>query len=171
MDDNYDFSKLKKEKKRINSRTKGQTFERQIAKLLNESFNTSEFSRSPGSGAFASTHHLPEHLKLYGDLITPKNFKYCIECKKGYNKEDIYSLLDYRSNFYKFLEQCEKDSALCGRIPLLIYKQDRKPTLAITVANIFPEIYKNIIITKDNKEYRIYYLDEILKDNHSLWFE
>ena len=171
MEDNYDFSKLKKEKKRINSRTKGQTFERQVAKLLNESFNTTEFSRSPGSGAFASTHHLPEHLKLYGDLITPKNFKYCIECKKGYNKEDIYSLLDYRSNFYKFIGQCEKDSQSCGKIPLLIYKQDRKPTLAVTVANIFPEIYKNIIIKKDDKEYRIYYLDEILKDNHSLWFE
>ena len=171
MEDNYDFSKLKKEKKKINSRAKGQAFERQIAKLLNESFNATEFSRSPGSGAFASTHRLPEHLKLYGDLITPKNFKYYIECKKGYNKEDIYSLLDNRSNFHKFIDQCEKDSQLCGKVPLILYKQDRKPTLAITEANIFPEIYKSILIKKEEKEYRIYYLDEILKENQSLWFE
>ena len=171
MEDNYDFSKLKKDKKRINSRTKGQTFERQVAKMLNESFNTTEFSRSPGSGAFATTHRVPEHLKLYGDLLTPKNFKYCIECKKGYNKEDIYSLLDHRSNFYKFLDQCEKDSELCGRIPLLVYKQDRKPTLAITLANIFPEIHKNIIIKRDNKEYRIYYLEDIITDSYSNWFD
>ena len=170
MEDNYDISKLKKGKKRINSRTKGQTFERQIAKQLNEAFSTTEFSRSPGSGAFATTHHLPEHLKLYGDLITPKNFKYCIECKKGYNNEDIYSLLDYRSNFFKFLDQCEKDSEACSRIPLLIYKQDRKPTLAVTLANIFPEIHKNILIKKDAVEYKVFYLEDIIKEDKYYWF-
>ena len=81
MEDNYDISNLK-EKKNINSRTKGSTFERQICKMFNKRFNTSEFCRSPGSGAFATTHSLPEHLKIYGDLITPEKFKYCIECKK-----------------------------------------------------------------------------------------
>jgi Holliday junction resolvase len=74
MKDNYDISKLNKKKKKVNSRAKGSTFERQIAKILNERFNTSEFSRTPGSGAFATTHSLPDHLKIYGDLITPQNF-------------------------------------------------------------------------------------------------
>ena len=60
MEDNYDFSKLKK-KKKVNSRAKGSTFERQIAKLLNNRFNTTEFSRTPGSGAFATTHSLPDY--------------------------------------------------------------------------------------------------------------
>ena len=99
MEDNYDISKLKK-KKKVNSRTKGASFERQIATMLNKRFNTKEFSRTPGSGAFATTHNLPEHLKLHGDLITPKNFRYCIECKKGYNKENLYSLDNYRSDFW-----------------------------------------------------------------------
>jgi Holliday junction resolvase len=97
MEDNFDISGLKK-KKKVNSRTKGSTFERQIAKKLNERFNTTEFMRSPGSGAFASTHTLPEHLKIHGDLITPKNFKFCIECKKGYNKENLYSLYNNSSD-------------------------------------------------------------------------
>ncbi len=97
MEDNYDISPLKK-KKRKNSRAKGSTFERSIAKTLNDRFNTSEFSRSPGSGAFATTHTLPDHLKIYGDLITPQNFKYCIECKKGYNNQNLYSLYNYRRN-------------------------------------------------------------------------
>ena len=55
MEDNYDISKLKK-KKKVNSRTKGATFERQIAAMLNKRFDTKEFSRTPGSGAFATTH-------------------------------------------------------------------------------------------------------------------
>ena len=89
MNDNYDLSNLRKKPKRKNSRTKGNTFERQIAKALNDRFDTTEFSRSPGSGAFATTHSLPDHLKIYGDLITPQKFKFCIECKKGYN--NMYS--------------------------------------------------------------------------------
>ena len=52
MEDNFDISGLKK-KKKIDSRTKGSSFERQVAKKLNERFNTTEFMRSPGSGAFA----------------------------------------------------------------------------------------------------------------------
>ena len=75
MQDNYDISALKK-KKKVNSRAKGSAFERTIAKQLNEKFETSEFSRTPGSGAFATTHSLPDHLKLYGDLITPQNFRF-----------------------------------------------------------------------------------------------
>ena len=65
MEDNYDISALKK-KKRKNSRAKGSTFERQIAKLFNDRFNTTEFSRSPGSGAFATTHASQNTLKFMG---------------------------------------------------------------------------------------------------------
>jgi len=99
MKDDYDLSQLRKKPKRKNSRTKGNTFERQVAKILNDRFKTTEFSRSPGSGAFATTHSLPEHLKIYGDLITPQKFKYCIECKKGYNNLNLYSLYNYSSDF------------------------------------------------------------------------
>ena len=126
MEDDFDISNLKK-KKRVNSRTKGSSFERSICKILNERFNTTEFSRSPGSGAFATTHSLPEHLKIYGDLITPERFKFCIECKKGYNHLNLYSLYNYSSEFWKFIEQCEKDSKKCSKIPLVIFKQDRQP--------------------------------------------
>ena len=95
MKDDYNIKNLRKKKTRINSRTKGNAFERQVAKLLNQRFDTTEFARSPGSGAFASTHSLPEYLKIYGDLITPIKFRYCIECKKGYNKIQLNNLLDY----------------------------------------------------------------------------
>tara|TARA_R110001583_G_scaffold73623_6_gene204793 strand:- start:11415 stop:11936 length:522 start_codon:yes stop_codon:yes gene_type:complete len=173
MEDNYDISALKK-KKRINSRTKGNTFERQIAKLLNDRFNTTEFSRTPGSGAFATTHTLPDHLKIYGDLITPSKFKYCIECKKGYNKENLYSLYNYSSDLWGFIEQCEKDSEKCYKLPMVIFKQDRQPTLAIvsySPTSPHTETEKTIQIIKEEKVYRIYLLDDLLKEDYYYWFD
>ena len=175
MEDNYDISKLKT-KKRVNSRAKGSTFERKICQTLNDRFNTSEFSRSPGSGAFATTHTLPDYLKIYGDIITPSNFKYCIECKKGYNKENLYSLYNYSSDFWGFLDQCEKDSKKCDKIPMVIYKQDRQPTLAIIPNHVQTNILQPYIEIQKQEDpftlrvYRIYKLEELLDDYDSLWF-
>ena len=168
MQDNYDISSLKK-KKKVNSRAKGSTFERQIAKMLNEKFDTKEFSRTPGSGAFATTHNLPDHLKMYGDLITPQDFRFCIECKKGYNQINLYSLLDYSSKLWEFVDQCQKDSDKCGREPLVIFKQDRQRALAIVDYNIIVDS-NNIVLEKDKKKYRIYYLDDIIKQDRWFWF-
>ena len=84
MKDDYDLTKLlaKKGKKKLNSKAKGSRFERKISDMLNERFKTKDFCRTPGSGAFATTHSLPDHLRIYGDLITPKNFKFILELKK-----------------------------------------------------------------------------------------
>jgi Holliday junction resolvase len=175
MEDNYDISALKK-KKRKNSRAKGSTFERQIAKLFNDRFNTTEFSRSPGSGAFATTHDLPDYLKIYGDLITPQNFNYCIECKKGYNKENLYSLYNYSSDLWGFLDQCLKDSEKCDKIPMVIFKQDRQPTLAIVPSHVQTNKLQQYIEIQKQEDafnlrvYRIYKLDDLLEDYDSLWF-
>lgn len=130
MEDNFDFSVLKK-KKRKNSRTKGNTFERKVCKILNEHFKTTDFNRSPGSGAFANTHKLPDYLKVYGDLLTPKNFKYIIECKKGYNKEGLGSLFNNKSDIFNFIEQASTDASKIKKNWIVIYQQDRKDTLAI----------------------------------------
>ena len=172
MEDDYDLSQLRTKPKRKNSRTKGNTFERQIAKALNDRFKTTEFSRSPGSGAFATTHTLPEHLKIYGDLITPDKFKYCIECKKGYNHLNLYSLYNYSSEFWKFIEQSEKDSEKCSKIPMVIFKQDRQPILAILPKGAtegFEDNLKHIDIHK-NKTYRVYLFNELLTCWDSIWF-
>ena len=130
MKDNYDISALKK-KKKVNSRAKGSTFERQIAKILNDRLGTTEFSRTPGSGAFATTHSLPDHLKIYGDLITPQNFKYTIECKVGYDKENLGGFFKDNSELYKFIEQSKKDSKQSGKPFLVVFKQTRKDILCI----------------------------------------
>ena len=171
MKDNYDLSQLRKKPKRKNSRTKGNAFERQVAQLLNDRFKTTEFSRSPGSGAFATTHTLPEHLKIYGDLITPQGFKFCIECKKGYNNISLYSIYDYKSKLWEFIEQCEKDSERCGKLPMIVFKQDRQPILTIVNKDILTNIDKHIEINKNNKIYKVYLFKDLIKCWDSMWFE
>ena len=175
MKDIIDLKKLKKPK-RVNSKAKGGAFERQIAKMLNEQFDTKEFSRTPGSGAFATTHQLPEHITVAGDLITPLNFKFCIECKKGYNDQTIYSLLDYNSKIWQFIEQCERDAKKMNKLPMIIYKQDRKDILVITYKDMFTTMIPSITIFKDDVErltninYSIYKLKDIIADYREKWF-
>ena len=165
MKDDYDISPLKK-KKKVNSRAKGSSFERQIAKLLNDRLGTTEFSRTPGSGAFATTHSLPDHLKIYGDLITPQNFRYCIECKKGYNNQNLYSLFNKSSEFWKFIEQCQKDSDKCDKLPMVIFKQDRQPTLLIIPHHVElgqSQYYIQIENIDTQSKYKVYLFEEVLK--------
>jgi hypothetical protein len=133
MIDEYDLTNLSSDtKKRTNSKAKGSRFERKIAGMFNNRFDTQEFSRTPGSGAFATSHTLPDHLQMYGDLIAPKNFRFCIECKKGYSNIKINHLIDYSSQLWNFIEQCEKDSSKCDKEPMVLFQQDRQPILAIT---------------------------------------
>ena len=113
-----------KTKKRKNSRAKGSNFERKIAQQLNARFDTKEFCRTPGSGAFGTTHKLPQYLKVYGDLITPENFKFVIEAKVGYEVkfEDLFA---EKSMFFKFIKQAKRDGKNANKPWVLIYKRDR----------------------------------------------
>lgn len=132
MQDNYDTSPLlKKKSKRLNSKAKGNRFERQVVDILNKRFNTTDFCRTPGSGAFATTHKLPEHLQVYGDLVTPKNFRFTFELKAGYNKESVESLFNPKSQLRQFIEQAERDSTKAKKDWIIILKQNNKDPICI----------------------------------------
>ena len=170
--DNCDLDALKP-KKRVNSRAKGQSFERKICKLLNSRFETKEFCRTPGSGAFATTHALPEYLKIHGDIVTPKNFRFIIECKKGYNKENLSSLFNDRSTFYTFIKQCEKDSLRAAVPSIIIWQQDRNEILVILNNQFTDDItlysnkeYKYLIFNR----YIIYKFKDLLDLDNDFWF-
>ena len=64
-----------------------------------------------------------------------------------------------------------------NKVPMIIYKQDRRDTLVITNYNMFTTNIPSITIFKDNKEkilytdtYSIYKLKEVLKDYKANWF-
>ena len=165
MEDDYDLSKLvKNKKKRLNSKNKGNTFQRKIAQMLNEHFATTDFAPTPGSGAFATTHNLPAHLQIYGDLITPQNFCFVLECKKGYNSENIGSTFTNKSLIREALQQADRDAKKCSKIPMVIFQQDRKDILCIIPSKKFhapflSNLSYHIVL---NNEYLILKLKELL---------
>lgn len=168
MKDNFDLSNLRTPKKRINSRSKGSAFERKICNLLNSTFETQEFCRTPGSGAFATTHKLPEHLKVHGDLITPEKFKFTIECKKGYNKENLSSLFSSNSKLVGFINQANKDSIKTNKPFIIIWQQDRNEILCILDKYLLHDYLdiKSLIY----KDYIIVRLKDLLKEEINFWF-
>ena len=155
LDDILNHGDFKK-KKRVNSRRKGNTFEREIAKLFNTRFNTTDFCRSPGSGAFATTHELPQYMKVHGDLITPQNFKFILECKSGYDVtfEDIFKP---KSDLYKFIKQAKRDAKKAEQDWLVIYKKTRHKPFVIT-GKKYP--LKTVVAV--NNKYYIYKLSDFL---------
>lgn len=169
IQDDFDLTSLiANKKKRKNSRTKGNSFERKVAGILNEHFNTTEFMRSPGSGAFSTTHNLPEHLKFSGDLITPKNFRFIIECKKGYNKENLGSAFNNKSDLLNFIRQADRDARKIHKEFLIVFQQDRKDILCIfnNNTNVFlsckAAAIDHLILTIGKESYLMCRLPELL---------
>tara|TARA_R110002020_G_scaffold316683_1_gene531955 strand:+ start:1407 stop:1925 length:519 start_codon:yes stop_codon:yes gene_type:complete len=151
-------------KPRVNGKRKGAAYERQLAKKLNLRFDTKDFSRTPGSGAFATTHKLPKHLQIHGDLITPENFKFVIEAKRGYEikMEDLWNP---KSNFYKFIEQARRDGRAGNKPWLLIYKKDRQKDIVICEHKF--EMNERALI---KGKFNIYLLEDVLKLDTSHFF-
>ena len=144
-------------KRPVNSRRKGSNFERAIAKKLNGRFETEEFCRTPGSGAFGTTHkNLPDHLKIHGDLITPERFLYVIECKSGYDV-DLWDIFRPKSDLYEFIKQAERAGKVADKKWMVIYKKNRKKELVI-VDEKLP--IKTWFCIKD--KYYVYLLSDIL---------
>ena len=138
--------------------------------MLNERFNTEEFCRSPGSGAFATTHKLPEYLKIYGDLITPEKFKFIIECKKGYNEEQISELLNPKSTTLKMIAQAHRDSKKSSRKFLLIIGQNRRDPIAITNEMSLPVKGPTFKGSFEDLEVSMFRLSDLLSIEESYFF-
>lgn len=124
-----------KKKKKVNGKQKGNRTELNLCKMLTEHFDQ-EFSRALGSGARTSqVNYLPEHAKktLTGDICVPEGFKWVIECKGGYEDDmNLTNVCDGNiSRLDEFIEQVTKDSEYCGRKPIILWKRNRKPWLAM----------------------------------------
>lgn len=93
----------------VNSRTKGATFERSIARALFDELGL-EFKRDLRQYQQAE----------YGDLVTDDpSWPYCLELKR-YRDGPIGGLSVW-------WEQVEKAAQRAGQLPVLIYKYDRAP--------------------------------------------
>lgn len=161
------YSELEKDlkKPRKNSKRKGSNFERKVVKLLEDRFDT-PFSRTPGSGAFATTHKTIQEMS--GDIIVPTGFRFCIECKSGYDYElHLTKLFDPRSRLYDFIRQAVKDSRKAKKDWLLIWKGTRKQALVFCEKDFFSKCPKVQVNTKC----WMYRLEDVLKQEDCYWFD
>jgi len=119
------------------SKIKGSAFERECVQLLNTIMSSTEFARTPGSGAAfgktnaknaatSSTHRLDT---LCGDISTPTWFPYSVECKSysmsgGPSFYNIVGGSDRVLN--KWIDQVELDAETKSKLPLLLIKITRR---------------------------------------------
>ena len=155
MEEELEIENILSEKtKKIKSGKKGKRVELEVVKKLNTRFNIilsknpdiGQFSRTIGSGnRWGQNVHLSKKAmdNFTGDIICPDNFKFVLESKGGYNDIDLCSAFDKgQKELDEFLRQVSDDSKRTGRLPLLLWKKDRKPRLAfLKSSDISYEIY------------------------------
>ncbi len=152
------------QKKKVDGKAKGNRVELNLCKYLTKHFGE-EFSRAPGSGARTSqVALLPEHAKktLTGDICVPEGFKWVVECKGGYESDmHLENVCDgSMSRLDEFIEQVSKDAKYCGRKPIILWKRNRKPWIAMIKAEYAPVrmhwaegyiVYKGWLISSFNE--------------------
>ena len=110
----------------INSRDKGGRGEREAVKLL-ESWWGSEFSRTPGSGAFATITQRTD-LNVSGDVSTPDpNFPFIVEVKwhEGWDLDQL--IKSDKGKVWQWWKQAKEQAEDTNKYPLLLMKRNRNP--------------------------------------------
>lgn len=158
-------------KKRINSKQKGNAAERELAKILTEHFGVPFARVGVSSGARVKNTKLPDETigVMTGDLITPKTFRFSVECKSVHAEVDLLApsaLLD------KFLMQAETDAQSIQKLPMLCWKRHRKGWIAAIPFQVFR--YADIELTAYYAAYQdwlVCRLDTLLAtQNLRFWF-
>lgn len=142
-------------KKRIDLGRKGRRGEGGLCKLLTKRFGR-PFSRVVGSGNRWSQTALSKEaaMVLTGDVVTPPDFRFCLESKHGYEEIDLCSALDGGQGLLDaFLRQAVKDAKRINRLPLMCWNKDRMPWLAFLLTEHLPD--------HSRYAYRLYYREWI----------
>ena len=169
--------------KRIKSGKKGKRVELELVKALNSRFEVllknnpdwGQFSRSIGSGnRWGQNVVLSRAAKdtYTGDVTCPMNFRFVLESKGGYNDVDLYAALEgSNSTLDSFLKQVEDDSERSNRMPMLIWKKDRKPRLAFLKTKDLPSKSSNAFPCRFiYNEWSGVLFDDLMKQSDEVFF-
>lgn len=106
----------------VNSKAKGDTYERKIAKKLTE-WTGLKFERVPASGGL----HWKQDNRVYGDIVTNNpDFPFVIECKCR-EEWNMDSLINGNKKVEKWWQQVTADAEATGKKPMLIFTRNRQP--------------------------------------------
>lgn len=155
--------KTKKKKKRINSRTKGHSYERKMAKVLSKWSNI-EIVRTPGSGSYDKR----------GDLAPrqPEDkikwvFNFEMKNSEQWNFSDLIKGTNDNTGNYGILDywrQCTRDAKISQKIPVLVFTKNHEPSYCILYSEHF-KLFKLYWECKNYFRYRnlrIFLFDDFL---------
>jgi hypothetical protein len=162
----------------MNSKNKGNTYERKISNLLSGRFKLllnedKGFRRNPDSGSYfggsnsakLQTHNLD--YAVFGDIICPKNFKFTIECKHYKSPPTFNSLINRKITAWdEWIDQAVQDAQSAGKKPLLIFKYNNVPDLIL-----LPDLLPNGHIILTYRGFNLYKLDELMQQPDTYFFD
>lgn len=125
----------------INSKTKGSTFERKLAKMLSE-WSGQEFHRTPMSGAL----HWANDKRVISDIVPPQVLvdagwpfsieAKCVECSWEFNTFMEGTSVTLQQHW----KQCYEDSQREGLLPMLVFKKNRRDVYMMITESLFKEL-------------------------------
>lgn len=136
-------------KKRINSKQKGNTNEREFAKIMNDRFGENKFRRTPMSGAFTGGQNrtagefltYEQKLAFASDIIAPVNFKFILE-HKAYGETSFWDLFNASSPINDWIKQVESDAEFVNKKPLIVAKYNGKKRIVYTKEKVENYIFE-----------------------------
>lgn len=160
----------------VNGKNKGNGFERKIANLLSDRFQShlgkkNSFRRNPDSGSFFGgnnamrTESYNLDYAVFGDLICPRDFSYSIECKHYKTPPSLQSIINHKvTQWDQWLEQAERDASSSGKNPCLIVKYNNVDEMVFL---------RHLIMGLNNcryKAYNIYTIKDWLSQDDKVFF-
>ena len=163
--------------KKVNGKSKGNTFERKIANMFSKQFAEyteipQSFRRNPDSGSFfggSNVARVETHdtdWAVYGDLICPRNFRFSVECKHYKTSPTMNAILKQNVKEWDgWIKQARQDSKTSGKEMLIIIRYNRTEILTLTNPGTIKRLpvmnYKNI---------EVHTLENMLSQNASFFF-
>lgn len=155
----------------MNSKNKGNTNERQCAKILCERFEGKDFRRTPSSGAiFGQSNkigagNVDSEIKstLSGDIVTPIDFKFSIE-HKAYKQANFWDLFNEKSDIHSWMKQCENDAEFSNKKPLLVIKYNNKQRICALKEEVPDVVFSHL-------GWNFLWFSDLLKLENDFFFE
>jgi hypothetical protein len=159
------------EKRKINSKAKGDRAELELAKILTERFGLPFARVGVSSGARVKNTRLPENAigVMASDIIVPPGFRFSIEVKAVNKSVD---LLEQSALLDKFLAQADADAKRVGKMPMLCWKRNRKGWIAVVPSQAFRLTFVGLpMYCSQYRDWMVINLEALLAmKNPSFWF-
>lgn len=146
-------------------RAKGHGFENQVAKLFSSWWGIEKsFVRSPGSGAWGKLSKFAGACPA-GDLVTPDEFPWTIECKKCEDIEIHHLLIntDGCSIAVWLKKLVEEDCVISKKKPMLIFSKNNWKSYCIIGKDDYDTLLIDVIHFVWKKQWVLFLLDDFFK--------